>query len=141
MKPSADVAEPESLGRDLDPEPVAPGDWPFLPLRPVCLAHPPPVGSWAWFIPERSRHTSFHEVADLATLEEDGASIQLVVTSCGRAWPLEEFAVFVSGADPVLERRAHGTRARCSACLEERRSGPNFWMRRLEGVGLTSPLR
>lgn len=112
-----------------------PYDWPFMPLHPLPL-EAPPVGSWAWLITERPRHSSFHHVVNHVLLEDDDGPVRLVVSACGRAWTADSFAAVVEGSDPVLARDAHGTRARCRPCDERRRSGRSIWSDRLRKAGL-----
>lgn len=113
-------------------ERVEPESWPYMPEDVEPLSSAPTVGSWVWFIPDRVRHSSFHEVRSIALLEDEKPSVQLVEVTCGRAWPLEYFAATVEAGDPVLARSADGTRALCGNCGAERRSGRNHWARRLE---------
>ncbi len=70
--------------------------WPVLPERPAGLECAPRPGQWVWYVPEKIRHSSFHEVLSVESLTEDGEPpLELVVVTCGRAWPLDELAAAV----------------------------------------------
>jgi hypothetical protein len=114
-----------------------PNRWPWLPENPAPLEHVPRPGQWVWYVPEKIRHSSFHEVLSVETLREEGdPAIELVVVTCGRAWPHAELAAAVEWSDPVLRRVQDRVNARCPNCVLERTSGPNFWMRRLRATGV-----
>lgn len=115
-----------------DPQRADPTLWPFMPLNPLPLLETPPVGGWVWRIPDRVRHSSFHRVAGAEAIDDDDARIELVLTSCRNAWPLNEFAAVVSEADPVLERIAHGSNAACRKCLDGGRTRRTRWMTLVE---------
>ena len=127
--------------QDAAPDPVEPARadvdrWPWLPERPAGLAAPPSPGQWVWYVPEKMRHSSFHEVRSIEVLAEDGEPpLDLVVVTCGRAWPLGDLAAVVDGLDPVLRRSADGVGARCANCASGGHGRANFWIRRLRETG------
>ncbi len=111
-------------------------DWPFMPLDVAPIDHAPRPGEWVWYLPDRPRHTSFHEVRSIEILDdEDEGAIELVVVTCGRAWPIAELAAIVDVRHPVLRRSADGTNAQCPNCANEHRGGSNHWARRLREGG------
>ena len=107
-------------------------DWPFMPVDVTPIDRAPRPGEWVWYLPDRPRHTSFHEVRSVEILEdEDEGAVELVVVTCGRAWPVAELAAIVDVRHPVLRRSADGTNAQCPNCANEHRGGSNHWARRL----------
>jgi hypothetical protein len=100
------------------------------------LERPPQPGQWVWYIPERIRHSSFHEVLSVETLrDEEDPPVLLVVVTCGRAWLLEELAAAVDPNHEVLRRKAQRVNARCPNCANEGVGKANYWIRRLRAVG------
>jgi hypothetical protein len=113
-----------------------PGEWPFMPVEPLPLALAPIVGWWVWLIVDKMRHSSFHEVVGTAALDEDGERIELILTACYGAWPIDYFAAAVPPDDLVLNRVADGTHARCQNCARGRPGRHTFWSRRLAAARL-----
>lgn len=48
--------------------------WPWMPLEPRRLAVAPPISWRVWVIADRPRHTSFHQVRAIETVDEDDGS-------------------------------------------------------------------
>lgn len=111
-----------------------PEDWPYLPLNPRPITIRPPVGWWVWIIPEKVRHSSFHRVAAVEDVDEDGQLVAVVEAECGLAWPLELLAAAVPSHHIVLDWEADGTHAACRNCSSGdvgRRRTRSYWARRL----------
>jgi hypothetical protein len=116
---------------------VDPEDWPFLPLEAEPLASPPLIGAWAWIIPEKVRHSSFHRVVSVEVIDHvDDEPVTVVEGACGLAWPLEAIAATVSWHDPVLDRQVDGAHARCRNCSsgDVGRHRRSFWSRQLQAA-------
>ena len=115
--------------------PARVAEWPVMPVDVAPLPEAPRPGDWVWFIPDRPRHTSFHQVRAVEVLtDNDEDPVELVLVTCGRAWPVDEFAAAVPDDHPVLRQSADGTNAQCPNCANDRRGGSNYWARRLREV-------
>lgn len=126
---------------DYDPglELADPTNWPFLPLNPIPMERLPVVGDWVWLIPERVKHSSFHQVTSVEAIDYDGEATILVVSACRTAWPLAHFAAAVQAGHPVLARSRDGSHAACTKCLDGGRTRRTIWMKLLEGSRMEIP--
>jgi hypothetical protein len=105
--------------------------WPWMPLNPRPIDVAPPVGWWVWVIPERVRHTGFHQVRAVELIDEDDGPVQVVETVCRRVWPLSSLAAAVPDNHMVLGWSADSTHAACRACIGGYSGRGGYWKRRL----------
>jgi hypothetical protein len=111
-----------------------PDRWPFLPLDPRPIGLRPLLGWWVWLIPEKVRHSSFHEVAAVEQLRiEEDPPVDVVEATCGLAWPLDHFAAAVPAHHPALALVVDSHHAACQNCSSGTRRGrrSSFWSKRL----------
>jgi hypothetical protein len=105
--------------------------WPWMPLEPRRLAVAPPISWWVWVIPDRPRHTSFHQVRAIETIDEDDGPVEVVEAVCRRVWPLSSLAAAVPDNHFVLSWSADGSHAACQACVVGYSGRGSYWSRRL----------
>jgi hypothetical protein len=111
-----------------------PEDWPYLPLNPRPITIRPHVGWWVWLITEKVRHSSFHQVAAVEDVDDDGQIVTVVESRCGLVWPMEYLAAAVPYYHIALDWEADGHHAACRNCSADvvgRRRKWSYWARRL----------
>lgn len=112
-------------------QPADPGRWPTLPIRPAPLHVAPAIGQWVWLIQDGPGVSRFHRVNELGAVDYYGVRVEIVLTSCGGAWPVHHFVSEVDEGHPILNRRRNGVLAACARCRSGHKAGWTLWNRLL----------